>query len=294
MGNEPTLLFCVGATKAGTSWFHRYLVGHPECHMRGVKELHYFDAFDAPESSWQVRQIRRDQKALQSRLQASDSAAETLQTRIDDYQDLLDLHGLGARDDGAYLNYLTKGRQGERLIADVTPAYGLLSADRFRQMANLLPRVRFLYLIRDPVSRLWSHIRMLAARRVASAERLQKAAQRIFWRFGRGRFPVIWDRSDYRKTLMRLDQALAPGQLLTVFYENLFSQAAIRRICQFLGIQGVKAKVHNRVHAGPDVPMDSNMVAHAQEWLAPQYEFIRNRFASIPQEWQANMVGAKA
>ena len=39
MSDEPTVLFCVGAAKAGTSWFHSYLENHPDCHMRGIKEL---------------------------------------------------------------------------------------------------------------------------------------------------------------------------------------------------------------------------------------------------------------
>ena len=46
MGDQPTLLFCVGATKAGTSWLFDYLKHHPECHLRSVKELQYFYAHE--------------------------------------------------------------------------------------------------------------------------------------------------------------------------------------------------------------------------------------------------------
>ncbi|MDB5657806.1 MAG: hypothetical protein JWS10_421 [Cypionkella sp.] len=34
MSKQPTLLFCVGATKAGTSWLYDHLFAHPECHFR--------------------------------------------------------------------------------------------------------------------------------------------------------------------------------------------------------------------------------------------------------------------
>ena len=44
--SEATLMFGVGATKAGTSWLYRYLADHPECHLRSIKELHFFDALD--------------------------------------------------------------------------------------------------------------------------------------------------------------------------------------------------------------------------------------------------------
>ena len=43
MSGEPTVLICVGATKAGTSWLYDHLRVHPDCHLRSIKELHYFD-----------------------------------------------------------------------------------------------------------------------------------------------------------------------------------------------------------------------------------------------------------
>lgn len=43
MSRAVTLLFGIGAPKAGTSWLHRYLSGHPDCHFPAQKESHYFD-----------------------------------------------------------------------------------------------------------------------------------------------------------------------------------------------------------------------------------------------------------
>ena len=39
---DKTVLFGIGAQKAGTSWLHSVLSSHPECHLP-VKEVHYFD-----------------------------------------------------------------------------------------------------------------------------------------------------------------------------------------------------------------------------------------------------------
>ena len=39
-----TLLLGIGAQKAGTSWLHAYLRGHPACSTGPMKELHYFDS----------------------------------------------------------------------------------------------------------------------------------------------------------------------------------------------------------------------------------------------------------
>ncbi len=71
---------------------------------------------------------------------------------------------LGRPESGAaYLDYLGAG-QGAAVVGDITPAYGLLSVERLRAMAAL-GETRFLYILRDPVARLWSHVRMIAGRR---------------------------------------------------------------------------------------------------------------------------------
>ena len=43
-----TLLLCIGAQKAGTTWLADYLRDHPEVHLPPVKEVHFFDARFAP------------------------------------------------------------------------------------------------------------------------------------------------------------------------------------------------------------------------------------------------------
>ena len=70
--------------------------------------------------------------------------------RIEDRAEWERVLSKGVEDTAAYLDYLTTGATGERqLVADVTPAYGLLPEARLAQMAGLMPDVRFLYLMRD-------------------------------------------------------------------------------------------------------------------------------------------------
>ena len=77
MSDEPTLMFCIGATKAGTSWLHRYISNHPESHMRGIKELHYFDALEFDDWDPWIKMVtdRRDNNlADASAIEGSDAA----------------------------------------------------------------------------------------------------------------------------------------------------------------------------------------------------------------------------
>ena len=60
MAQEPTFLICTGATKAGTSWLYRYLLGHPDCHLRAIKELHFLNsAEDGTMRCWPKREEMR-------------------------------------------------------------------------------------------------------------------------------------------------------------------------------------------------------------------------------------------
>ncbi len=55
---------------------------------------------------------------------------------------------------------------GDRVCGEITPAYGILSPERIRYVGRILPRLRLVLLLRNPVERAWSHALMdLAARR---------------------------------------------------------------------------------------------------------------------------------
>ena len=287
-------MFCVGATKAGTSWLHDYLESHPDAHVRSIKELHYFDTLDRQGQNWQISDIRKRIEILSDRMDgAGINKREKLQNRITDYNELIAL--LETRQESAadYLGFLNAGRRNQKIIVDITPAYGLLSVQRFGKMAKLAANVRFIYILRDPVSRLWSHIRMIAGRNSFGDADVQARADEVFADLGNGQHNGIIERSDYRSTLERLNKALDPSQLLVVFYEELFSYKTIERICNFLGIGLAMAKLGVRVHVGPEATMNAKQRKHAQLMLAPQYEYVHGRFGQLPDAWQSNMSGVK-
>lgn len=278
MTGEATVLFGVGATKAGTSWLYCYLHGHPDCHLRSVKELHYFDARDRDDCEWQAGRFRHRQREAES---AGNMA------RVDDYDLLI---GLQETDENssAYLHYLNDGRGEKKLVADITPSYSLLSADRFRAMGRLTADVRFIYILRDPVARFWSHVRMKAKRREGDTGSFQEWADRIFWRMERGRNAGILNRGNYREVLENLRSAVVPSRLLVLFYEDLFSAATVNRICEFLGIRQHPADFSRTVNTGAELVMSGKQKGLAREWLADQYEYVGAHFDNVPDAWKTD------
>ncbi len=280
MVDRPVLLFCVGATKASTTWLFKFLSRHPDCYLRSIKELHVFDRRDKGRTEGAIASLQADIARLQSELPLN----PRLKTKIRDSHALIAVLRDGG--DDAYLAYLTEGLGTHKLVADVTPSYSLLSVDRLRKMATLLPDVRFVYLMRDPVARLWSQIRMAAFR---SGDAIETTAARIFDAALAGQQPDLLDRGDYRAALARLDAAVDPSKLLVMFQEVLLTHPGIARLCAFLGIANCTADFGNRVHFGPNLAITEDQLLRARVALRPQYEFAADRFGLLPDQWLRNM-----
>ncbi|WP_128253658.1 sulfotransferase [Falsirhodobacter deserti] len=276
MTREPTILLGVGATKAGTTWLFDQLSRHPQCHLRGIKELHYFNTF--VQGTWNRRLLALEQSAMR--------APERMLADMADWAEILRLRRLSLR---SYLGYLTKGRGDRPVVGDITPAYGLLPA-RILSRIQQLGDVRVLYLLRDPVDRLWSQVRMDARRAAGRDGDITQHLRDAFARALKGEGPA-WLRSDYRGTLNRLDAAVAPGRLLVGFYETLMTAGGLGRVTDFLGIDRHTAQFDKRVHGGIDMPLNEEDRARAVQVLRPQYDYVARRMGDLPPRWQAAMAG---
>ncbi|TVP71998.1 MAG: hypothetical protein EA339_08290 [Rhodobacteraceae bacterium] len=278
-------MICVGATKAGTSWLYAYLRRHPDCWLRSIKELHYFNTVQNDSFDDQITQRQAELARLQAR-----GDAPRLLARQRDLRDWLTVLGArGADDDAAYRAYLHEGRSAQRVVGDVTPAYGLLSVAMLRRIATLGADVRMVYLLRDPVERLWSQLRMNARRRIKDPAEYERKALKLMDAALAGGEERAVIRGDYAGAVTRLDAAVEPQSLLIMFQDELMSRSGLERLTSFLGISARKFDTERRVHEGAYVPLDAARHARAVELLRPQYDFIAERFGALPPRWQRNL-----
>ncbi len=290
MISEPTLLFCLGANKAGTSWLYRYLAAHPECRMPLIKELHYFDARHFGKVVAERRRIvaLRDNAARELG-SASGARAVALRAEVAELDEWLSVINAGDVDDQAYRGFLMTRAGQAKLAGDMTPAYALLPEAVLGRMQSLANSVRFLYILRDPVDRLWSNLRMNAARVSRDAGLVATEALRMFDAWASGGEKPVRKRSDYAGTLARLTQAIRPANLSVIFYERLFNPASMDRLCAFLGISPHPADFAKPVHAGIAAVLDAGRQAQARVLLAPQYDYVHRTIGDLPPRWRENM-----
>ncbi len=282
MTDKPTVLFCVGATKAGTTWLYDQLSLHPDCHLRTIKELHYFTCVESGRFGHQIKV----QGSAATRLAALPGGNALRSRKIIDVADWTRLLTERHQNIAGYLRYLTEGRGVRRLVADMTPAYALLPEARLRAMAEIAPDVRFLYLLRDPVDRLWSHVRMMA-RRATNAAGHPYAASKLMDEILDGKPSGAVARGDYATILTRLRAAIQPQRLMIQFQDEMLTVPGFARLCAFLGIRPMAADFGSRVHEGTPLALTETQQMRARAFLRPQYDYVSRLFPELPASWRA-------
>ena len=265
----------IGAQKAGTTWLHRYLTGRPGIFMPPDKELHYFDAV------WRPDLVKVDGRLigqLKDLAEGVPAAAERVDAAI-----MTSLRSVVDRLEGgqrAYADFFRKRVTiGHTHFGEITPSYAMLPIEGFRQIRDMHPDVRIIFLMRDPVDR------------IASAARMVEREQGVPFEAVRGMLlqDGFVDRTRYDRTIARLRAVFAADKLFFGFYETLFRDETIRTLCEFLGIAFVAADYGTRVNEGrAGSNLSGSDVDTLREAFAPVYAFCREEFGStMPSSWLA-------
>lgn len=294
MAISSSIVFGLGATKSGTSWLYDYLRYHPDCGLSSIKELHFFDALDLDDiyeghRALMVQNLRDQADALGAKGKAKaalDKSASAQRSELSVMARIIETGDLEA-----YHTFMARAGAGRKVIGDITPCYSLLSAERYRQMAEMGEGVRFIYLMRDPIDRLWSHVRMTAFRRSPTGKDAPRRAGKILERVFSNVEDHIGDRGDYKGTLARIDAALDPSQVFITTTESLFSQTKLDEICGFLQISPRIGNVGGIINQGQGITPTPEQVRAMADFLSPQYQAVQKRLGAMPAGWDPK--GAK-
>jgi hypothetical protein len=264
-----TFLLGVGCQKGGTTWLRDYLAQAPECAPGFDTEYTIFDSLDVPEHTW-VR------PGIVARARSSIDALEA--GRPAHPNDLLRLAMMA--DQRVYYDYFTGllDRPGASLAMDISPSYALLPVQRLHQVRSEFERrgVRpvALFLMRDPLERVWSQIRMHLRDRGEPHPRPQHVL--VERRFAN---PTTTLRTRYELTVPRLDEVFGPDAVHYAFYEQLFDEPRLRAVNEFLGIDHRPADLGSRLNASPkSAPLPDGTARKVVDHFRGTYEYVEERF----------------
>ena len=271
---------CLGAQKAGTTWLARVLARHPDIFMTPVKEIHYFDHIAG------LTQHLSDRKRG-SRVRKYHQRRWTQLHRWREFADQRDWYRayMASPIDDTWYRALFRERQGRAFAGEATPEYALIGSDGFAHLKALAPKVRLLYVVRNPVERAWSQVLHHCRKSGTQASTLTfddftaLTAAAAFKAHG-----------DYAAVLADLDRVFDAGQIAVEYYEDIHAdrRAALGRICSFIGIGADDAPfsgLERRYNPSQHATMPETFRDHLRRQTVDVAKAMEKRLGRIPQNW---------
>ena len=284
---KKTFLLGVGCQKGGTSWLSEYLHSLPEFERGFTKEYHVLDVHFHPHNQrFKTRQIAYLNKRLE-RPQNQGNVGKAAK----DHELGRRLHWVSFYNDlKSYFDYfaMLESRSPQvHVVGDITPAYALVPRRAYRRVKRAMTArgfdVKVVFLMRDPIERLHSATRM-RRRDLHKFQNEQRHAyvhnltdDELFLDMLAS--PANFARSDYKTTIKKLDAEFAPEEIFYAFYEDLFNDATVKRLTDFLGLQYQKPNFSERVNVTERTSeLPDELITQAREELADVYDFVAERF----------------
>ena len=268
-----TFLLGTGCQKGGTTWLFQYLKASPQYVPGFRKEYHVFDAIDIPGQAYRRDEVTEQAEAALARgreggpVNAQPLLLASMLANPTYYYD--------------YFAGLLLTRPQGRVTADVTPSYGMLAAARLSEIkdefASRGVRTVAVFLMRDPVDRVLSQMRMQLRRK---PDKFARPLQEVLLR--RHALSTYAARTRYDLTIAALDEAFDQSEIFFGFYEDLFREDRIREVCRLLGIDFHKPMFDVRANASPpvrDVPEE--VLRTVARSYGAVYQAVAARFPDV-------------
>jgi hypothetical protein len=175
-----------------------------------------------------------------------------------------------------------------RLCGEITPGYSILEPARIRFVRRLLPELRLILLLRDPIQRAWSQALMNLVTR--PGRRFAELPEEEFIRHFES--PRSMARGDYATILERWSDAFPSEQLFVGFFEEIAERPRelLERILGFLGVSRhidfAALPLHRVTNPGADLELPPRLHAVLCEIYAADLRRLALRFGAPVERWQ--------
>ena len=269
---------CLGAQKAGTAWLSQCLQAHPEMWNPGIKELHFFDRAESTgneNTNISVALTKANLKKLKRRTKSKkfligeDLLESIIKSKQITYQD--------------YLNFFALAPSTSKTW-EITPSYGYMSIKKIEKMNELLPDTKYLYIVRDPVNRALSSLRMALERRSRKGEEQSTIIDRWFNKQLNG--------GRYSKQIPKMNKILRDNQKIIYLPFGLIKnkpQEFMDRIEMHIGIskgdyKDLLSKPYHQTSKSITIPEHTKSIIEIE--LQTEIDFLSNLFG---EEFASNL-----
>ncbi len=277
--------FCVGAQKGGTRWLYDQVQLHPDFWMPPFKELHYFDR-----KKPSLRAAKLARKAADN-LDHLNRRRAKKNFRPLDRRDLDFLAAYGELpwrqvDLDAYAK-LFAGK-GESIAGDITPDYSTLKPDLIEKIMARFPAAKVVFIARDPVARVWSHLTMHMRKGDIDGDLMADE----FMRLVEKRFVV---KRTYQTDIVARWRRYVPDEQFGLYlFDDLLAdpQGLRARVLSFLGADpdkpsGTAQAGYNRKSGPQKMPLSPDLRDKLSRHLAEELKASARQFGGAAVDWPA-------
>jgi hypothetical protein len=279
----------IGAQKAGTTWLHAVLSAHRNLWLPHVKEVHYFDrkysVSSGRKGSPNPARERAQSRFLSARLKKLSLAKLVERLRFKNWHYLAweCKYVFGRWDDQWYATLFDDA--GDRIPGEITPAYSCLAEEAIANVHRLMPDVKLILLLRDPVERAWSHAKMDLAGSRAGRDASDAEYIRHFNSVESER------RGDYPGMIDRWLAKFSREQLFIGFYDDIRAdpQRLRSQILEFVGVShddsASRAAAERRFNVGTESQIPARFMIHLARKYAVNLRETASRYGGHSAHW---------
>ena len=279
------LFLSVGAMKAGTTWLHRNLAGHPQIHFSPEKEIHYFADPQAQSYMSLAHRLGRYQQVVRN------LRPERMNPHVQANLGWYARHYLAPEVNDAWYEALFADRPARkasaRWVADFSNLYAVLDAAGWAHVQRLCRELRAVYTLRHPGERLWSALKF-SYEFAGRAEALPG--------LGAADYDAFLDdagtlaHADYAGAIQSLRRHLPQSGLMVLFMEETVERPfeTLRRIEWFLDISAHTYRedaLQSRVNPSGKLAVPGHFAERANRIAAEQIARLTDMGIAVPANW---------
>lgn len=262
---------CIGTQKAGTTWLFEQFRQHPHIWMPPIKELHYFDHLFCEENKkwtpWHIEQTV---------------------SRIIKY------HAKTPKIDFEYINYVSSLASGKmfdeqwygkafdrkaadnKTTGDITPEYCTIGEEGIRYVSSLLNNPKIIWLVREPVSRALSQLKMNVSRVFGT----QPLAVDTWMQYAK--HSSIINRGELSVYIPQWEEVFGQDKILYLSYKDISRDPLklLHTAESFLGVPEFNkySSTGKVIHEGIKIDIPPTVIEYLTEKLQDEVEFLSHKF----------------
>lgn len=280
---EKKFILGIGCQKGGTTWLYSQLQQSKNVDLGFKKEYHVLDSLYAPAFKGK---LRRKLQLLYEKGPEFDNFSS-----MGDQLKLLSF----CADPENYYDYFDhlwyKGGSDVTAVGDITPTYAALEPDILDKIKTQLEQrgfqVKIVFLMRDPIERCWSQLRMNRRFQLDKdpSIHLPNEYKQLENKFSSKGFEL---RTTYEKTIQNYESVFPAEDIFYTQYELLFQAETLLKLKNFLEIDDFEPDVNYKVCVSKKTKqlqnLDDQLAQKIFNHYRETYLFCQQRF-NIKEIW---------